>query len=762
MSDFFSSLSQYDDDAKKKMNLWNENRNQWSSQINDYANQFQINSNRDNQPDPMPNQEPAAISLQGLGYHSLPSDIALDDSTLVIPVDLDVSHEEPFSSKFTFALGGKNKSNMDYINKEIFEPGHFLRKAIEQMYYFPLDHHYMPTQWLEESAFEGRYVHPAILKERQSLTETEPLEDNYYCKWSELWRAHMLSEHSEEIGDNIDEFLLRQKGKTSFSIIDHLKEQTEQCEHLPVIWTVLNARSPTSLPETYKIFLSDFDITGIIYYQAMLRLIQSRYLVNLCMYSLESRRISSVIRKTGFTKEELQVPPFVITVPSSGDIFVLTETNGDIFSLYDSAESLELGAKVGKAFRRMLAKHADKKPLKPLQPVMAHGLVSQEIGDMIGEPRNFTRTSVGLEILLHMLISHNLDLNSKFEFSKMLTRVLHLYSKLPDISIKYRERCVWAITRGELGHETEDMKRFNEKRGLQNVPRSSWNFKLRNIVTSEYVAKGSVSKEAVLELLNDFHPSDAISFSKYTVIHKEQFEGMIKAPLCGKGTYTVVSDARVSALNTAYSDNGGPRLYTQGELDYMMSNVKGVKQRRRLTSRLLRGGIVFCFLIYYVTEEAKERNKRVESHACLCKLYLEAPSPEGQEIKNRHLVVEWLEGVFDNKYKLCAVPILTYLSLYFGVQVKQREYSRYATLEIVRAEGPCVPTALYAANERMRKLVETQNRYDWEPYTLTLGEGRDYVFELACSLLFYQRADKSDQKRIQENRRPIFKDARID
>ena len=742
--------------------LWNEARNKFDTRVDLFGELFHVenetNPDITSDSEPESSQEPVS-NLQGLGYHSVPSDVVLNESTLVVPEEYDIGHEDTLDDPFRVSLDGDNQSDYRLLNDEILEPGRFLKRAIEQMRYFGSANLDFPIWWLDEWRFQGRYVHPDILEERFTDLENEFLEDNPYCKWSELERAHILTKHNREIGDNFDEFLVNKNDEASFSIIHHLEEQTRNCEHLPVIWSVYNARSIGSLPTTRKVFLDEAILSGDGYLDIMHQLIRSRYLVNLgYTYSKDSKqRIKGLLRDHFFSKEELEKPPFVILDDSRGDIFLLPTLDGDVFSLYDSSESLELGRKVGEAFGRYLAKRLRiKLPTTP-QSIEVHGLVSTVIGKRLGEPDNLTRKTVGLEVLLHTLISFDMEsLVEKKEirdqFSSLLMQSLVRFINLPNNRDRYRERCFWAITRGELGHETDVMRDFNKKRNLGNVLRSSWDFAKRSYVSTEYVKNGSVPRDVVLDLLEDFHPDDAVTFSNNAIVYKGHVEQAIEQTLCNHGLSGNVIDARINSLNTSYSDNGGPRLYSQKELDYMMTNVRAWRQRRRLTTRLLSGGIVFCLFSYVVSEEAKKRNMNALSHVFLCKLYLEGP-----EVKNRQLVVEWLEGVFDNIYKLCAVPLLTYLSMYFGVRVKQREYSRLRTLEIENAFGPCGPTALYAANERMRRLVATRNRNDWEPYTLTFTEGRDYVFELVCSLLFYQSEDKSVQMRMDERMRAIPK-----
>jgi hypothetical protein len=146
-----------------------------------------------------------------------------------------------------------------------------------------------------------------------------------------------------------------------------------------------------------------------------------------------------------------------------------------------------------------------------------------------------------------------------------------------------------------------------------------------------------------------------------------------------------------------------------------------------------------------VSDKATELNEEAESHAALCKVTLSAPSKNKKDGSvKREIVVEWLEGVFENIYKLCAVPTLTYLSMYFGVDVRQIEFSHKKTLRIQSKKPSCVVKALYAANERMRTISDSHETSDWHSYVLTEEEADEYTRKLMYSLILISREPESN------------------
>jgi len=722
--------------------LWSESRQRFHPKINDFANRFHVID----EGIPIEYETASGINRNlGIGYHQLSSDrilpaFKLDESNLVVPVSFDNGHV----------------TNVDLtgIMNEIFEPGHYLRKAIEQMYYLGNQNRNWPSQWLDSTKLDAnsRYVHPDILKERHviEIDCDDPVVDSPPCIWSELERVNILFEYEQQIGDNIDFFAM-----TGITVeardASKLEIVTGECGHLPMLWSLINIRSPKSTPVLWESFLSDETDSHM--YQTMYLLIKSRYLVNLAEYTPHNNGIVVFPNRLNhFTEEQVQAPPFVIIVPSTGDIFVFLKLDGDAISFYDNEESLSLGKEVGTALRSMSRQFFSQEPVNPAKVT---GLVSHETRENFELIDKYASTALALEILLHnLIIAADVNLQSirvdVGQLGWMITSLIDQCNKLPQLESQYRARCWWAITRGELGHETNDMKRFNEKRGLVNVLRSAWDYTLRRELSDEYSFTDTVSQDRVLQMLNHFHDSDVVTFSNNNSVLKRDIVPLIETPLTGKGLGFPISSVRIDAMNMTYSDNGGPRLYSQYEIDYMMTNVNGKNQRMKLTQRLFRGNPVFFHLAYIISPTASERNKAATTHACLCKVYLEDPFDKNNGNQERRLVVDWLEGVFDNIYKLCAVPILAYLSNYFGVRVKQREYKQSKVLNILDAKDPCNPASLYAANERMKSLFETNNQWDWEPYDLTLDEGREYVVELAYSLILMQMATKTPEARIHE------------
>ena len=119
---------------------------------------------------------------------------------------------------------------------------------------------------------------------------------------------------------------------------------------------------------------------------------------------------------------------------------------------------------------------------------------------------------------------------------------------------------------------------------------------------------------------------------------------------------------------------------------------------------------------------------KTSSHASLCKVRYTRDS--------RQLVVHWLEGVFANVYKLCAVPMLTYLSLYFNAEVRQINYTMDKTLCV---DAPhCGTIALYAAEERMRKEVDSPDSSEWEGFQWQVSDADDYRTKLMISALLVE------------------------
>jgi hypothetical protein len=697
-------------------------------QVNDFAKRFHVAGDDD---DAAPNSdaahapEPGHDRTGGLGYY----EFSFDEFDLTVPRTYDQGH------RIQFSIAG--------INDALLEPGRFLRLAIKQMRYLGSGNKRFPKAWLDDNPRNGRYVHPQVLKER--LPDSGGLDDTHTppmaaapCPWSELARARLLTLHRQETGDNIDTFLKMGFSEDAVSCASsHREQHIAECGHLPALWSAFNARIPGSTPMPIDMFLTEQSAVEM--FEAMSMLIQSRYLVNVGVFTSDEKIETVVNKGEFFSIEQLNVPPFVIIDPESGDIFVLRERGGNVLSLIDDIVSKQLGRKVAEAFNAQSSSDADMG-----EPEIVLGLVPRETYETFGNINAHFRNLLALEILVHSLVELKLD--KKFtnrknhdRFAGMLSGALNQALQLSQLEEMYRGRCWWAVTRGELGHETEAMLQYNEQRGLsRDVLRSAWDYKLRQRISNKYIDQGEVSAKLVLDLLKDFHPTDAITFSINTTVTKRDIVGMIKTPMYHNGIEGSVVEARINALNSSYSNafKGAPRLYSQKELDYMVTNVKGQTQRRKITARLLDGGSVFFLLDYMVSDDANKMNNAAESHASLCRVYLEESRPERSP--GRVLVVEWLEGVFNNIYKLCAVPMLTYLSAYLRVQVEQREFSIENTFVIKGGNGPCAIIALYAANERMRRLVESRNQKHSKPYTLTEDKGKLYEVDLAYSLILNQ------------------------
>lgn len=94
--------------------------------------------------------------------------------------------------------------------------------------------------------------------------------------------------------------------------------------------------------------------------------------------------------------------------------------------------------------------------------------------------------------------------------------------------------------------------------------------------------------------------------------------------------------------------------------------------------------------------------------------------------------------------------MLTYLTRYFGVDVRQIEYAPEKALHITGNYPSCGATALYAAHERIKTIYEKQGREDWESYWLIDFQAQDYVIELAYSLILVPVQGKSKALRAIE------------
>jgi len=699
--------------------MWSHRRNEYFPHINDHENRFRLSQRKLNRAPSTGNDSDTESDNGkevGLGYAhamSAEADANVDDS-IVIPFETDLGHLVVV--------------DIQGINDEIFYPERFLKRAIEQMYNFCAENStfHWPLPWLDYNFLKGRCIPFEILQERQPIPETERLSDFPPCTWSEHRRAQLIHECEREVASNIDVFVRAGIDNEYVEMANQLDSQYQsECTHLPILWSVFNVRTTTTLPVNRSLFLNDNHDD---FFEAMVALIQSRYLIDVALYDIYRHAVTLANKEShgnSFQKDQLLIPPLVVYAPSSEDVFVFSDLGGSVLSFCNKPDSLKMGRTVADALWAQCPwLSAQNSPTNHVK-YNVHGLVSNEICERL----NYSGTvmiPLRLEMVMHALVQDRTE-----NISDVLTSMCHECLKFQNIESMYLARRWWAIARGELGNQTEAMDTYNRKRGLDpsTIERSAWDFKKRTILSNAYSCYGAVDTNQVLDLLDDFGPTDAITFSNNNIIRKSDILAMVEDPM-SDGINAPVFNARADALNKAYSDKGGPRLYTQKELDYIMTNVKGREQRRKLTLRLFWGKPAFFILDYGVTANAMAKNEDAGSHVSLCKVHLTGPEPN-----NRVLVVEWLEGVFENIFKLCAVPILTYLSRYFGVEVRQVESSTQKTMLTKGEKSDCVPVALYAANERMRTLHESGNSRDWVPYNLSEAEAEEYVRELAYSLI---------------------------
>lgn len=657
-------------------------------------------------------------------------------------------------------LGHLHEIEIRGITDEILEPGKFLKRAIEQMYNFGLENNAMhwPSHWLSFRGFQGRYVSPEILKERQVLPELEVLTDTIPCTWSEHKRAQLMMEHEEYVSFNINEFVDNGgMDEKCVSLANELESKYQaECYHLPILWSVLNIRQPRSSTILKQIFMHRVNQynsnNNDELLEAMIMLIQSRYLIEVAEYHPDGLRLSlpknGGIWRRSFEQWELENLPLAVFVRNTGDVYIFQELEGPVMSFYKSYQSIKLGNQIAEALR-LMCPWLPERIGETVQ--VTHGLVTinESTNDLRYYDTSIVATPLALEMMLHAFVDIHETASATpidhdvytGELSRRLTEMNTKCMLIPKLHDVCWARRWWAITRSELGNQTDAMNKFNAHRGLgDNVVRSAWDYKERWRISNE----DDVKMEDVLKLLSDFSDNDVVTFSGNNLIVKYNLSSHIKDPICD-GISSEVSNARVDFMNKSYSDNGGPRLYTQRELNFMMTNPSARELRRKLTLRLYYEKPVFFLLGYDVSDKAMELNQEAESHAALCKVTLSAPSRNKRDgSMKREIVVEWLEGVFENIYKLCAVPTLTYLSMYFGVDVRQIEFSHKKTLRIQSKKPSCVVKALYAANERMRTIFESHETSDWNSYVLTEEEADEYTRKLMYSLILISREPESN------------------
>lgn len=628
------------------------------------------------------------------------------------------------------------------INNEILEPGRFLKQAIEHMVSFGLYNQpsYWPYKWLDsQGSSKRRFVHPNILKERQPSRMVD-LSDVPECTWTEHERALLMHEHEEDISSNIEDFL--QNGMTD-ELVTLAKDLTlkfkEECKHLPLIWSVVNIRIPNMVPRQQIVYLDSLENMQLLS-ATMISLIQSRYMINIAVYDEISNKITT-LDNTIFEHKFALAFPLVVVDKHIGNVFFIWHEEDILYSLYSDTD--ELGNKVIKAIKATCPwwNSGKNSKLDKEKKQRIHGLVSKDMKDIMDGYVIDVKVPLALEMVCHVLTlvipgeNENID---QGEMSLKLSTLIEHCPKNVNFQDKYDARMWWAIVRGELGVQSDAMTNFNDFRHIVQQKRASWDYKQRYKISQAFTEHDWAIPADVFHLLDSFDDFDAISFSNNTVIRKADVIKAIVHPLTTNGSSVSVTHARVDALNRLYSDKGGPRLYSQKDLDYMMTNIEGKPQRDKLTKRLYWGKPVYFILLHDVSLASTEKYG-IESHAALCKVRYtneQADTTNSRRRPKHHherreLVVQWLEGVFQDVYKLCAVPILTYLSLYFNAEVRQVQYSMNKTLCV---NGPyCAVIALYAANQRMLLDKKKKTQSDWDAFEMPVAEALDFRTRLMYS-----------------------------
>ena len=627
------------------------------------------------------------------------------------------------------------------INDEILNTGKFLQNAIAHMYYFGdfNNHMHYPTPWLDRPNGEKsqcRYVNPDILKERLSMiNNNDTAIDTPVCLWSEHERARIINQnHKKGISYNIDKFLVNGMSQELINMASDTRFKiNHDCKHLPMLWSVINVRIPNLRPAIVRVYADpEYYETNENITENMIFLIQSRYMINVAIYKEGSPL--KVLNEQIFKLENALKFPLFIVVPESGDIFLAMEKDIDLISFYnkkDSDATSELGHKVIDCIKEKYVwwtGHQENDSEFKTKTKVIHGLLSREVTSIIFDLDTSTKTPLALELLCHALVEINPNVNDNFnveEFNDQLSANLKTFlqecQELNDLNDVYSARIWWAITRGELGEQTDEMTNYNSGRSIANVKRSAWNYEARYKISQSFTEYNWVLQGDVHYLLDDFYDSDAITFSTNTVVKKKDVLDLIHHPLSCEGTPTSIIQTRIDSLNRKYSDNVGPRLYSQLELDYMMTNVKANVQRKKLTQRLYQKGAVYFLLVFLVSPEASERHG-AESHSLLCKVRYVKKKTGSRKSSKHELVIEWLEGSFKDTYKLCAVPILTYLSLYFGAEVRQVAFVQEDTLELDSKLPFCSTIALHAANQRMQRDIKNNRKIGVVPETAIMTE----------------------------------------
>jgi len=580
------------------------------------------------------------------------------------------------------------------------------------------DTEFFPRKWLDNrNESERRYVHPEILKERETQP-MKPLREGPACTWTEHARALLMNAHEEYIAYNIEEFLEKGISNDRIKLAAELQSAIKaQCDHLPLIWSVLNMRFPGGVNKTEIAYVNDSD-HAYTHSELMIKLVQSRYMINIVEYNNLKNKIEAA-KDAIFQRGNSLVFPLVVVDYEDGDIFFFLQRDDTMFSLYAGAEAQ--GNIILEAVKNICPWWSDNSVNKArtIEPILE--LISAHSETCLSSYPKYIKVPLALEMLCHALIETNFSQDFKKQLSSKLSKLFEECKQVSNLESAYAARMWWSITRGELGVQTEAMDNFNARRYLRNalIKRSAWDYKQRHVLSKRI---DSVYPIQIYNMLEDFDDGDAITFSNNTIVYKYGVMNAIMDTTNTKGQDRNITKAQIDVLNRRYSDNGGPRLYSQKEMDYMMTNISASAQREKLTSRLFHGKSVY-FLMSHEVSSASIEKYGIYSHAALCRI----------SYNRKELVVQWLEGVFYDVYKLCAVPILTYLTLYFKTRVRQVQYSREQT---VCTNGPhCATLALYGAEARMRREKSGKDLSDWQGIELPVDLALDTRSRLILSIL---------------------------
>jgi hypothetical protein len=642
---------------------------------------------------------------------------------------------KPVDNSFDY---GDHFHTISEINNELLEPGLFLTKAIRHMINFGKynDPAYLPRSWLDRNRDESkrRYVLPEILEERKPRY-MKPLEDGPACTWTEHARAKLMNAHEEHIAHNIEEFLEIGIDNDHIRLAAKLQAKHKaECDHLPLIWSVVNVRTPFWAPESVIAYMNESDHEWL-HSEIMLTLIQSRYMINIAKYDIHDDKIEALTSNAIFQIKIALVFPLIVVDNDEGDIFFFLKDDDKILTYYLYTETnKEAQAKIVlEAIRKTCPWWGNTYGSE----TMVHetiSLVSAE-SPVFSKCPKYIKVPLALEMLCHALTESESTTYAEGQLSSKLNELIQECEGHANFEAAYEARMWWSITRGELGVHTKAMENFNARRGLFISKRSAWDYKKRHALSEKFTRDKWVSPLEVNNVLEDFNDFDAITFSNNTIVTKYTVINALVNPQDAYGQHLAITNSYIDTLNRHYSNNGGPRMYSQRELDYMMTNIGASAQREKLTSRLFHKKSVY-FMLSHEVSLTSINQYGISSHSALCKVTYN----QSAHAPRRELVVYWLEGVFEDVYKLCAVPILTYLSLYFDARVRQVQYVKEQT---VCTNGPhCATLAIFAASRRMHHDVYSPDQPQSEGVELPVDHVLDFRSRLILSLIIPMLPEK--------------------